>query len=439
MRIVRVVIGAAVVSLAVLVGMSMATDSPATKASRACRKTIGSAFSKIVSAGIGAIDGCHGLRDKDKFTGDCNNLVDADIKSKVASAHTAATKNTGKKCLAGDPVLANYPSNDPVGAFFPLAVDVIQASGGALLGAPDIHKTKADKARAACHAAIAKAAAKNINEILKGAVKCQNTVDKTATQFGSLQSDCLLAPTKSAPKGELAIGKKCVDLGIAGIDVGSCDPLPTCVTASSKTTGQQTAAAIYNPNPGCGNSFVESGEECDDGNDISTDGCISCTLATCGDGFVHAGVELCGDSPPAACQTPNENTCGSIAPCVPDGQMQSATVRFSKPPATSVLGLSIALDYPEANVRIPGTGSAQAVRDRVTVIPQNGLITVTDRDYEVEVTIASADPLVPGDFFTVQFDECTVATLDQFGCNVRSAGDGLNDVTAQVSCSVTVP
>src|SRR6266404_2846500 len=374
-------------------GLSSATDSPATKASRACRKTIAAAFSKLVKTGVGDIDSCHALRDKDKFNGDCNDLTQADIKSKLAAAQAKAAAGIAKKCLAGDPVVSNYPSNDPLGAFSPLAVDVVQASGSMLLGTPEIHNTKADKPKAKCHATIASAAAKNIDEILKTAVKCQNGVDKAATQFGSLQADCLLTPSKSGPKGETAIGKKCVDLGITGADVGSCDPLPTCVTASSKTTGQQLAAAIYNPTPGCGNSFVEPGEECDDGNDVSTDGCIACKLATCGDGFVHAGVELCGDSPPDACANPNETTCGAIAPCTPDGQMTSATIRFSKPVNINVLGLSIALDYPETAVRIPGTGSAQAVRDRVTVVPQNGLITVVDRDYEVEVTIAGADPI----------------------------------------------
>jgi cysteine-rich repeat protein len=400
-------------------------------------------FGKIVATGIADADGCHALRDKDKFSGDCNDLTQADLKGKLTDPKKGVVAKAGasiaKKCLVGDPVLSNYPSNDPLGAFFPLAVDVIQASGAGLLGAPDIHNTKADKAKAKCHAQIAKAAAKNIAEILKGAIKCQNGVDKIATQFGSLQADCLLAPSKSGPKGESAIQKKCIDLGIAAADVDSCDPLPSCVTASSKTSGQQLAAAIYNPTPGCGNSFVEPGEECDDGNDVDTDGCIACKLATCGDGFVHAGVELCGDSSTAACTNANETTCGAIAPCTPDGQTTSATVRFSKPGNVNVLGLSIALDYPETDVRIPGTGSGQTVRDRVTVLPQNGLITIVDRDYEVEVTIAGADPIPAGDFFTVQFDECAAATLQQYGCNVRSAGDGQNDITAQVSCSVTVP
>ena len=50
----------------------------------------------------------------------------------------------------------------------------------------------------------------------------------------------------------------------------------------------------------CGNGIVESGEECDDGNHVLTDACPdgpagTCLDATCGDGFVQAGVEGCDD------------------------------------------------------------------------------------------------------------------------------------------------
>ncbi len=46
----------------------------------------------------------------------------------------------------------------------------------------------------------------------------------------------------------------------------------------------------------CGDGALDIGEICDDGNLSDNDGCVAgCVLATCGDGFVHQGVEACDD------------------------------------------------------------------------------------------------------------------------------------------------
>ena len=48
----------------------------------------------------------------------------------------------------------------------------------------------------------------------------------------------------------------------------------------------------------CGDASTATGgaEECDDGNNIDSDGCLgNCTLAACGDGVVYPGVESCDD------------------------------------------------------------------------------------------------------------------------------------------------
>src|SRR5436190_11661 len=68
--------------------------------------------------------------------------------------------------------------------------------------------------------------------------------------------------------------------------------------------------------PVCGDGHVDPGEACDDGNTSNTDACLnSCEVASCGDGFVEAGVEDCddgnnagGDGCSAVCQT--EHVCG---------------------------------------------------------------------------------------------------------------------------------
>ena len=50
----------------------------------------------------------------------------------------------------------------------------------------------------------------------------------------------------------------------------------------------------------CGDGVVDAGEECDDGNNNVTDDCPSgpmgtCLFASCGDGYLQAGVEGCDD------------------------------------------------------------------------------------------------------------------------------------------------
>ncbi|MDP3698973.1 MAG: LamG-like jellyroll fold domain-containing protein [Nanoarchaeota archaeon] len=55
----------------------------------------------------------------------------------------------------------------------------------------------------------------------------------------------------------------------------------------------------------CGNGFVETGEECDDGNVVSADACNLCKNAICGDGIIRTGVEQCDGNAlaGASCQT----------------------------------------------------------------------------------------------------------------------------------------
>ena len=87
-----------------------------------------------------------------------------------------------------------------------------------------------------------------------------------------------------------------------------------CTTGYSLLSGSCVAA-------GCGNSVVEAGEGCDDGNTISTDACTSsCTIAACGDGYQQAG-EGCdeGNTVTEACAygqtscTVCNATCASVA------------------------------------------------------------------------------------------------------------------------------
>ena len=73
----------------------------------------------------------------------------------------------------------------------------------------------------------------------------------------------------------------------------------TTTTSTSTTDPSTTDPSTTDPTgdpPVCGDGSVQAGEECDDGNADNTDGCLNtCVAASCGDGFVQAGVEACDD------------------------------------------------------------------------------------------------------------------------------------------------
>ncbi|MEZ4369008.1 MAG: hypothetical protein R2939_22415 [Kofleriaceae bacterium] len=72
---------------------------------------------------------------------------------------------------------------------------------------------------------------------------------------------------------------------------------------------------------GCGNGQVDSGEACDDGNDVDDDGCSNaCTLPRCGDQIVQAG-EACDDGAGNGNDRACTSTC-EVAVCG-DGLLQA--------------------------------------------------------------------------------------------------------------------
>ncbi|MFO0634567.1 MAG: DUF4215 domain-containing protein [Nannocystaceae bacterium] len=69
------------------------------------------------------------------------------------------------------------------------------------------------------------------------------------------------------------------------------------------------AAQCNVPTP-CHNGVLEMGEQCDDGNFSNTDACVgACVDASCGDGYVYAGVEACDDGD-------DDNTNGCLQGCI---------------------------------------------------------------------------------------------------------------------------
>jgi MYXO-CTERM domain-containing protein len=92
------------------------------------------------------------------------------------------------------------------------------------------------------------------------------------------------------------------DDSLGAISSLACEPY-AAGTYSIVVTGYAGATGAYvlnvtecEPVAVCGNGVVEIGEPCDDGDADDTDACLtSCELASCGDGFLWAGVEACDD------------------------------------------------------------------------------------------------------------------------------------------------
>lgn len=279
------------------------------------------------------------------------------------------------------------------------------------------------------------------------------------------------------------------------------------------------------PFAGCGNGVVDAGEQCDDGGTCNTksqnagaaciahedcpsgacvpsdeDGCIgTCVLATCGDGFIQAGVEECdlnrldgrscasldpganglACSPdcrfdtsncsgpivvptatpqplatPTATATPstvcgdglleNDETCTSCAAdcavqaCNPTTTRADFEVRVTS--NSEITAVVVDLAYRSELLSIPGTGNTASVRERFTNLPTGGQTSINDRDYNVRVVKSRTIALPQDRLFSVSFDTCAgtaIPILSDLSCTVASCSDEFSLPVDDCTCSVS--
>jgi len=81
-------------------------------------------------------------------------------------------------------------------------------------------------------------------------------------------------------------------------------PIGSGSLATADTSGTSTVLDEFNKGrldgschtAFCGDGILDPQEQCDDGNVDNTDAClVGCVNATCGDGYVYAGIEGCDD------------------------------------------------------------------------------------------------------------------------------------------------
>jgi hypothetical protein len=137
-------------------------------------------------------------------------------------------------------------------------------------------------------------------------------------------------------------------------------------------------------------------------------------------------------------------TTTTLAACTPvTGSARTFTVGLDVPEGLVVQGVTILLDYPEAQVTIPGSGAAPSVKQSVTALQAGTLATPNDLDVALRESVASlSGTLAVGPLFRVTFQDCQGATPPapgDFGCTVESTSDPFGNSVVGVTCDVSSP
>jgi len=211
--------------------------------------------------------------------------------------------------------------------------------------------------------------------------------------------------------------------------LGTCPAAatPTATSVQStptpiETEGVQTPTVTPTPEstgtpggtPVCGNSVIEPGETCDDGNTMDGDNCP----ATC---VIHE------------CQSTQSTLDVDVLVQLPDEALAGV--------------LQVFVRYPDGVVSLPGHGP-----DAISVIsnfPDDAFTTtINDVDYGVRAIVLGPSGLTLGDapagrLFTATFTRCQDApapALGDFHCTLENATTVDNvDITTSSTCSVALP
>ncbi len=136
------------------------------------------------------------------------------------------------------------------------------------------------------------------------------------------------------------------------------------------------------------------------------------------------------------------STSTTIAGCTAATTHRPFSVSFAVPDSSVIVqGLTLLIDYPEAQVTIPGSGNATSVRQSIINVQSGALSQPFDLDVALREQIAgTANPLTPGHLFTINFLDCqgaTPPTPADFTCTVEVATDPLGLADQGVTCAVS--
>ena len=129
---------------------------------------------------------------------------------------------------------------------------------------------------------------------------------------------------------------------------------------------------VVQKSPICGNNFTQSGEECDDGNDVSSDLCFNCAWTFCGDNMIQNfnglnGTEVCDGADLGGESCASQGYASGILGCANDCSGFDITNCYSPPACVdsdgdgfnvSQVGCGVEFDCNDTNanawVNVPG-------------------------------------------------------------------------------------
>jgi cysteine-rich repeat protein len=164
-----------------------------------------------------------------------------------------------------------------------------------------------------------------------------------------------------------------------------CKKEPICGNGLPETG---TICFSLDPNTGECAQYVPLGEECDDGNTIDTDGCISCKAPICGDGKTQTGVEQCDDTNTIdtdACVACNKAFCG-------DGSVESGVEECdlgNDSAGNNLNGASGQACTAECKKRSPDELDCEAAAGIWKIFPDWGVDSCADKDRSASECLAA--------------------------------------------------
>jgi cysteine-rich repeat protein len=272
------------------------------------------------------------------------------------------------------------------------------------------------------------------DKVAKGAIvgPCPDTT--TAAKIQNEQSKLLAAVAKKCGGADKAFGGgddlaldlfgapvSCPGLDAPGAAPNCSQPLSTVqdwaeclvcvngyqVACTNDLASRNLPSYAAECNADCGNGKIDAGESCDDGNVVDGDGC------------------------PATC---------AIGACTPTGGTATVNVNYTTP--EDIAGVTVYIEYPESEVRIPGQGNQQSVQDRI-FLATGDFFNPNDLNYALQLVQidSSSLPFVGTQLLQIQFDTCTGVSLGggDFSCRVLSASSPSSAEVAGATCTVEVP